>query len=138
LLGLFTRTACIVGAGYLLMFYLAMPSLPWLPDNPRSEGHYLFINKNIIEMIALLRSEEHTSELQSHLNIVCRLLLEKKKQQKNRRRRRRPPASEPSARAPIPAATATVQPHPDPPATQLTPQAYAAGPQAETSRARRA
>src|SRR4029434_11360603 len=27
------------------------------------------------------RSEEHTSELQSHLNLVCRLLLEKKKQQ---------------------------------------------------------
>src|SRR5260370_37087552 len=27
------------------------------------------------------RSEEHTSELQSHLNIVCRLLLEKKKRQ---------------------------------------------------------
>src|SRR5260370_2498703 len=26
-----------------------------------------------------MRSEEHTSELQSHLNIVCRLLLEKKK-----------------------------------------------------------
>src|SRR5438477_3334446 len=29
-----------------------------------------------------MRSEEHTSELQSHVNIVCRLLLEKKK--KNR------------------------------------------------------
>src|SRR4051812_49757214 len=27
----------------------------------------------------LARSEEHTSELQSHVNIVCRLLLEKKK-----------------------------------------------------------
>src|SRR5260370_30147795 len=27
-----------------------------------------------------LRSEEHTSELQSHLNLVCRLLLEKKNQ----------------------------------------------------------
>src|SRR5260370_631184 len=27
----------------------------------------------------LCRSEEHTSELQSHLNLVCRLLLEKKK-----------------------------------------------------------
>src|SRR5260370_23163616 len=27
------------------------------------------------------RSEEHTSELQSHLNLVCRLLLEKKKYQ---------------------------------------------------------
>src|SRR5260370_5535578 len=28
-----------------------------------------------------LRSEEHTSELQSHLNLVCRLLLEKKKKE---------------------------------------------------------
>src|SRR5260370_29903712 len=28
------------------------------------------------------RSEEHTSELQSHLNLVCRLLLEKKKKYK--------------------------------------------------------
>src|SRR6266480_6040097 len=28
----------------------------------------------------LVRSEEHTSELQSHVNLVCRLLLEKKKQ----------------------------------------------------------
>src|SRR5438034_1893991 len=27
----------------------------------------------------LLRSEEHTSELQSHSDLVCRLLLEKKK-----------------------------------------------------------
>src|SRR5260370_19884649 len=31
---------------------------------------------------ASLRSEEHTSELQSHLNLVCRLLLEKKKKRK--------------------------------------------------------
>src|SRR5260370_10148723 len=29
------------------------------------------------------RSEEHTSELQSHLNLVCRLLLEKKKKTKD-------------------------------------------------------
>src|SRR6266480_2681156 len=29
------------------------------------------------------RSEEHTSELQSHVNLVCRLLLEKKKQQRH-------------------------------------------------------
>src|SRR5260370_31819842 len=28
-----------------------------------------------------LRSEEHTSELQSHLNLVCRLLLEKKNEE---------------------------------------------------------
>src|SRR5690242_20776123 len=29
------------------------------------------------------RSEEHTSELQSHVNLVCRLLLEKKKKKNN-------------------------------------------------------
>src|SRR5260221_915319 len=32
-----------------------------------------------IERAALDRSEEHTSELQSHSDLVCRLLLEKKK-----------------------------------------------------------
>src|SRR5260370_20229675 len=32
------------------------------------------------------RSEEHTSELQSHLNLVCRLLLEKKKTVSGERR----------------------------------------------------
>src|SRR5437588_7729060 len=31
----------------------------------------------------LRRSEEHTSELQSHSDLVCRLLLEKKKKSKN-------------------------------------------------------
>src|SRR2546426_9204503 len=31
-----------------------------------------------------IRSEEHTSELQSPCNLVCRLLLEKKKQNQNR------------------------------------------------------
>src|SRR5438105_9589569 len=40
----------------------------------RAEGH------------GLLRSEEHTSELQSRVDLVCRLLLEKKKQ-KNRQER---------------------------------------------------
>src|SRR5260370_29933249 len=33
------------------------------------------------------RSEEHTSELQSHLNLVCRLLLEKKKNKNTDRNR---------------------------------------------------
>src|SRR5438034_7258733 len=35
----------------------------------------------------LRRSEEHTSELQSHSDLVCRLLLEKKKLRMNRRPR---------------------------------------------------
>src|SRR5260370_11168986 len=37
----------------------------------------------------LYRSEEHTSELQSHLNLVCRLLLEKKKIDTAKDRRQR-------------------------------------------------
>src|SRR5438477_2010415 len=32
-----------------------------------------------------IRSEEHTSELQSHVNLVCRLLLEKKKKKERDR-----------------------------------------------------
>src|SRR4051812_31295587 len=35
------------------------------------------------------RSEEHTSELQSHVNLVCRLLLEKKKKTENTQMTRR-------------------------------------------------
>src|SRR5689334_24458708 len=34
-------------------------------------------------MVVGLRSEEHTSELQSQFHLVCRLLLEKKKKKKN-------------------------------------------------------
>src|SRR5260370_23403534 len=34
--------------------------------------------------VLISRSEEHTSELQSHLNLVCRLLLEKKKHKQTR------------------------------------------------------
>src|SRR2546426_9142597 len=35
--------------------------------------------------LSMKRSEEHTSELQSPCNLVCRLLLEKKKNETNRR-----------------------------------------------------
>src|SRR5260370_15863120 len=40
--------------------------------------HYLG-SALVDQMTNEIRSEEHTSELQSHLNLVCRLLLEKKK-----------------------------------------------------------
>src|SRR5690242_21174631 len=33
----------------------------------------------LAQLVGAQRSEEHTSELQSHVNLVCRLLLEKKK-----------------------------------------------------------
>src|SRR5438067_10308266 len=37
----------------------------------------------IAELVGSVRSEEHTSELQSRFDLVCRLLLEKKKKHKN-------------------------------------------------------
>src|SRR5687768_18109927 len=41
------------------------------------------------------RSEEHTSELQSRLHLVCRLLLEKKKKEKNQKYAKGPPPVHP-------------------------------------------
>ena len=41
----------------------------------------------MIENHVLHRSEEHTSELQSHSDLVCRLLLEKKKKKKKKKTR---------------------------------------------------
>src|SRR5947207_4742787 len=46
--------------------------------------HYQFVARYmfvflVVAAITASRSEEHTSELQSHSDIVCRLLLEKKK-----------------------------------------------------------
>src|SRR2546427_5886626 len=38
--------------------------------------------KAVDDVLVGMRSEEHTSELQSQSNLVCRLLLEKKKKQK--------------------------------------------------------
>src|SRR5438034_5045601 len=40
-----------------------------------------------LDLLAEGRSEEHTSELQSHSDLVCRLLLEKKKKKKKKKRR---------------------------------------------------
>src|SRR5260370_21751995 len=47
-----------------------------------SERRYLYAELRHKLNAASGRSEEHTSELQSHLNLVCRLLLEKKKKKK--------------------------------------------------------
>ena len=53
LLGLFTPAAALGGATYLLSFYLSMPPWPGLPEGI-TEGHYRYVNKNLIELIALL------------------------------------------------------------------------------------
>src|SRR5574337_2229530 len=53
-----------------------------LPIWTRSRGAYVWPLPSA--PLLNLRSEEHTSELQSPLNLVCRLLLEKKKQSTKR------------------------------------------------------
>src|SRR5260221_7998089 len=51
----------------------------------QKRGHWPRMNANFLcdivhrKAVANQRSEEHTSELQSHSDLVCRLLLEKKK-----------------------------------------------------------
>src|SRR5260370_36518369 len=47
-----------------------------------SYGRAMGLFAVVVLLKCAIRSEEHTSELQSHLNLVCRLLLEKKKKKK--------------------------------------------------------
>lgn len=53
ILGLFSRTSCLVAAGLMVLFYLPQPPWPGVPEPPGPE-HSLIINKNLIEAIALL------------------------------------------------------------------------------------
>ena len=46
-------------------------------DKSQSRSWYLSVVS--VVLVVVCRSEEHTSELQSHSELVCRLLLEKKK-----------------------------------------------------------
>ena len=59
LLGLFTRTSCVLGALFLAATYLTWPAVPWLPLPPNTEGNPVFVNKNIIELLALLALAIH-------------------------------------------------------------------------------
>ena len=54
MLGIFSRFSSMLTALLVLSFYLAMPPLPGWPESPRLEGHYLVVNKTLIEVIALL------------------------------------------------------------------------------------
>src|SRR5438477_6167363 len=51
----------------------------WLADLIYGSTIHEVRHKTSIPVLLVRRSEEHTSELQSHVNLVCRLLLEKKK-----------------------------------------------------------
>lgn len=54
MLGLLSPLGSLGGAWLLTMFYLSMPPLPGLPANPMAEGHYLIVNKNLIEFLACI------------------------------------------------------------------------------------
>src|SRR2546430_7652453 len=57
----------------------AVPAGVVAPDAEKLLREILDGNRGVLAF----RSEEHTSELQSQSNLVCRLLLEKKKKKKN-------------------------------------------------------
>ena len=54
MIGLFSRLSSLAGVVFLAQIYLSMPPWPGLPENPLAKGHYMIVNKNLIEMIALL------------------------------------------------------------------------------------
>src|SRR5438132_2953755 len=68
---------------YTLSLHDALPILwpiSWRPGALRDNLSRLLVQRARLRN-RLNRSEEHTSELQSHSDLVCRLLLEKKNQQ---------------------------------------------------------
>ncbi len=55
MLGLFTRPAALAGAGFMLFVVLSQPSYPGVyPLDPPQLGHALLVNKDFVEMVALL------------------------------------------------------------------------------------
>src|SRR2546430_6197865 len=61
---------------YTTLFRSGIGVDPGAPRAERREGERAQLKRGLV---GLVRSEEHTSELQSQSNLVCRLLLEKKK-----------------------------------------------------------
>src|SRR5437868_12688634 len=60
----------------------------WPPFNSDSSNLYAInVPKSLYFMGGMYEIEEHTSELQSRFDLVCRLLLEKKKKTKNKTQR---------------------------------------------------
>src|SRR5688572_32670990 len=55
-------------------------------DSPFTSVSLRNMSTAIVLILSVVRSEEHTSELQSQSNLVCRLLLEKKKNCNNYQR----------------------------------------------------
>lgn len=54
ILGFLTPWAALGAAVFLGMIYLSMPPWPGVPPNPRAEGHYFIVSKNLIELLACM------------------------------------------------------------------------------------
>jgi thiosulfate dehydrogenase [quinone] large subunit len=54
ILGLFTRLASLAGIGFLLLFYLCNPPFVGYFYSIPTEGSYLIVNKNLVELCALV------------------------------------------------------------------------------------
>src|SRR5260370_34487007 len=67
----FLTSIYFAGAATIIDLIVSFPIAYWIAFHGGTMKNFF--------LLMLLRSEEHTSELQSHLNLVCRLLLEKKK-----------------------------------------------------------
>src|SRR5438034_6843356 len=76
LLMLFTMLAMVSG-GYII--WDLGRTIAGLAEMFGDDGRMAKLEHRKDEVGTLMRSEEHTSELQSHSDLVCRLLLEKKK-----------------------------------------------------------
>src|SRR6267378_6625343 len=86
---LFWLILCLVFRSSIFFFFFLMirrpPRSTLFPYTTlfRTEGDYVFrAHPGGKRFFELARSEEHTSELQSRRDLVCRLLLEKKKKTK--------------------------------------------------------
>ncbi len=54
ILGFLTPFAAICAIAFLALLYFTIPPWPNLPPNPKAEGHYWIVNKNLVELIACL------------------------------------------------------------------------------------
>src|SRR3954466_16435493 len=87
---LYCCASCLLFFFFFFLMIRRPPRSTLFPYTTLFRSDQVPVNSSHLRMrwhkwVVLIRSEEHTSELQSHDNLVCRLLLEKKKNPHERR-----------------------------------------------------
>src|SRR5256885_10226570 len=80
------RRGVLQVAGAALLWSLGGIGIKAIAEPPLKIAAYRSASAAVVLFLLFRRSEEHTSELQSPCNLVCRLLLEKKNKPGDRRR----------------------------------------------------